>query len=404
MPLKNKMNFDKFYYYATVVFAFSMPLSRAAISFFVILLPLMWILEGNYSKKYLQIKSNKVLLSVIGFIVFSCFSFFFSTNTELALNILRLNSYFILIFVIATSINKKNIHSILSAFLCGMFISEVIAYGVFFELWEFKNATVENPTPFMRHIEYSVFLAFTSILLLNRLFLKYYNFRNKLLIFLFFISVVGNLFLSKGRTGQVALIIGITVLMIIHFRISIKSILLSILLIIMIFFSAYQSSNTFKERLNKTIKEIDRIKNMDLRSSIGIRISYWIITKDVVINNFFGQGIGDYKLAIKEEVNQNKYKNIKIDKAYLPEHHPHNQYLLILLQMGFIGLFLFFYIMYNIFKLKIQNNDFKEISLIFLVIYFVSCLSEPLLIKQFSLSLFCLFVGLFSIYGVDDEN
>ena len=77
--------------------------------------------------------------------------------------------------------------------------------------------------------------------------------------------------------------------------------------------------------------------------------------------------------------------------------HPHNQYLFVLLQMGVIGLVLFLFIIYQILILKIDDPEIKELSILFASIFFVSCIPEPLLIKQFTLCLFILFVGLFSI-------
>ena len=51
-----------------------------------------------------------------------------------------------------------------------MFISEIVSYGIFFEFWTYKNATVENPNAFMSRTDYSVYLTFTSIILIMRIF------------------------------------------------------------------------------------------------------------------------------------------------------------------------------------------------------------------------------------------
>jgi len=88
----------------------------------------------------------------------------------------------------------------------------------------------------------------------------------------------------------------------------------------------------------------------------------------------------------------------------MKEFHPHNQYLFILLQMGAIGLILFLYMIYQVFNLKIDNPEIKELSVLFGVIYFVSCIPEPLLAKQFTIGLFVLFIGLFSIESSTEDN
>lgn len=394
--LKNKITIEKIYFFSIVIFALFLPLSRALISLFVILLPLIWLFEGNFRKKFEIIKKNRVLLSILLFLGYSNLSLLWTQNFEDGLNILRLNSYLFTLFVIATSIRQKHINIIITAFLVGMFISEVIAYGVFFELWQFKYATIQNPSPFMMHIDYSVYLAFTSILLLNRLISSYYTFKEKFLIIIFFVTVTGNLFLSIGRTGQIALIVGIIVMSIIHFRFSIKSFVYAVVLVSMIFISAYSISESFKLRSNQAINDVNGILNMDFNSSWGIRVAYWVITYNVVKENLFGVGLGDYKDAIKDKViDDNGLFLSEETKKFMQTNHPHNQFLLVILQSGIIGIFLFFNIFYNFFSIKRKSSEIKENSILFMTIFLVSCMAEPLFIKQYPLALFILFVGLF---------
>ena len=392
------LNYNKIYFYTILLFAFFMPLSRAAISLFTILLPIIWLIEGNFKNKIDYIKSNKVLVSIIFFVGFSTLSILWSENIKFALNIFRLNMYLFTIFVIATSLKKKYINNIITAFLAGMFISEIIAYGVVFELWQFKHATATTPSPFMIHIDYSVYMAFASILLLYRLFSDTYTAKEKLFIGLFFLTVTGNLFLSTGRTGQVAYIFAIFVMFILHYKLTIKSIVLSIITFIVIFVSAYNISNSFNVRVHASIDDVKKIVNMDFTGSFGIRVAYWITTFNIIKENPFGVGLGDYKIAVKNELKQNDYDIFANRvKEFLPKHHPHNQYLLVLLQTGWVGLILFFNLIYQLIKCKNEDKELNDTKLLFTVIFFISCLAEPLLIKQFTIALFVLFIGIFSV-------
>ncbi len=404
MNLKN-INYNKIFYYSILSFAFILPLSRAGISFFSIFLPILWLADKNIKTKLQQLKSNKLILAISIYLLFSILSSLWSSNVEQTLNIIRLNSYWILIFVISSSVKKEQVPTIISSFLAGMFVSEILAYGVFFELWHFKYATPQNPSPFMFWIDYSVFMAFTSILLLNRILSKNYDLKQKILFSMFFISVTGNLFLAIGRTGQVAFIAGVFVMMIIHYRLSIKSLFLSFILLGTIFTTAYQLSNSFKIRVNAGINDIKQIKNMDLNGSWGIRVAYWITTFDIVKEQpILGVGIGDFKdETAKVLTNQNYNYLTKETKEFMKINHPHNQYLLVLLQMGIIGIFIFLYLIYQILKLDIKEKEIKELSILFTTIFFVSCFAEPLFLKQFTISLFMLFIGLF-IASSNKEN
>ena len=401
-----KINFEKTYYYLIMLFAFTMPLSRASISLLVILLPITWLIEGDFKQKFKVIQNNQTLLSFLIFILVTILSLLWTQNHEDAGRPLRMLLYLATIFVIATSLKREYVNNVISAFLAGMFISEFIAYGVFFEIWQFKHATPQNPSPFMFHIDYSVFMAFTSILLLHRILSKRYKLKEKLIFGVFFVTVTGNLFLAAGRTGQVALIAAIIVMSIIHFRLSIKSILISLLLIIAIYTTAYNVSNTFELRAHQAMSDVKKVLNADFNSSWGIRAAFWMTTLNILKEHPFGVGVGDYIDATKAEVQKQKYNNLLSNesKLFISDNHPHNQYLLIFLQSGFIGLLSFLYFIYKFLTLKIDNQELKELSILFMTIFLVSFLAEPLFLKQFTIALFGLFVGLFVNYNIQSLN
>lgn len=396
--LKKSINFERTYYYLVLLFAFTLPLSRASVSAFSILLPLLWFLEGDYKKKWLKIQKEKSLIFLLLFIFVNLLSVLWTQNMDDAYRPLRMFMYLGSAFVIATSLDKKYIYTIISAFLYGMLISEIIAYGVYFELWHFKHATPQNPSPFMFHIDYSVFLAFTAILLLNRLLSSRYILKEKILIALFFVTVTGNLFLSIGRTGQVALIVAVVVMSILHFRLSIKTLFLSFVFLVALYSLAYFSSPNFKARVTLAQDDISKVFHSNYDSSWGIRALFWRTTANIVQENPFGVGIGDFKDATKAELQNKKYDKLisTYTKEFMSDNHPHNQYLLILLESGIIGLIAFFTFLLYFVKLKIEDIELKELSLLFITIYMVSFLAEPLLLKQFTVALFALFLGLFS--------
>jgi len=400
-----KINYQKIYYYSFLIFAFILPLSRAGLTFFSIFLLLVWFLEGNFREKIQKITTNRLLFSLFLFILWSYLSALWSEDINNALEKVGKYRYLFIPFIFYTSsldLNKKYINRLIDFFLAGMFVSEIIAYGVFFKIWKFKHATPLDPSPFMIHMDYSVFLAFTSILLFNRFISKEYPFYKRTIYFLFFLTVTGNLFLQGGRTGQVAYIFAIIVMFILHYKISLKSIFSSLVSLVLIFSIGYYFSKTFQTRINAAKNNINRIYyKKDFRNNLGKRASYWILTYNILSNDtkalFFGKGLGDYKLAIADELKNNRYKKMKIDKKYLPKHHPHNQYLAILLQSGIIGLILFICIAISIIKKSYPWEELRKIAILFVVVFYIGCLAEPLLFKQFTLALYSFFVGIFSL-------
>lgn len=386
---------QKAYFYLTLGLAFSLPLSRAAVSFFILALGSLWLYERGFQKKFEKIKQSGALKAILAFLLFSSLSLLWSDDTKEALNVLRLYSYWLALFVIATTLTKEMTHRVITAFLFGMLVSELIAYGVFFELWHFKNATPMNPSPFMFWIDYSVFLAFTSILLLNRLLSQEYTLKEKIPLALFFISSNTNLFLGYGRTGQVALIVAIFVMIALHMRVNFKSFLLSILLLLSLYGLAYNTSHTFETRVQQAISDIQKMRHLDFNSSWGLRVIYWMLTYDTLKEHpLFGVGIGDYKKNMAALVEQNDYPISKESANFIKTSHTHNQFLLVAMQTGIVGLLLMLNILYQLLKMPIEEREIKRLSILFITIYFVSCLAEPLWLKQFTISLFVLFIGL----------
>lgn len=397
MILRAKLDFDKLYKNSLLLFAFTLPLSRAAVSFFSIWFVLLWIMEGGWEEKVKSIKNCRVLRTLLLFILLSTLTFFISEDQSMALSVIKKYFYFMIPFVFFTSLRKEKeyIHSAISFFLAGMFISEIIAYGIYFEWWQFNGRPPSYPSPFMSHIDYSIFLALSSIILLYRLFSDRYGIRQKILYALFFVTVTGNLFISIGRTGQLAYLVALIVFGLIRYRFSIKAFGLSLLLILSIFTAAYHISDNFKARVVLAQNDILRIVDGDLKDSWGIRLSYWIVTFNILREHPWGNGIGDFKLAVKEEIAKEKYSPKIYAKSFLPKFHPHNQYLMILLQTGVVGLSLFLLLLYRIVKLPIRDRELKDLSLLFVTIYIVGFMAEPLLWKQFTAVLFSMFTGLF---------
>jgi len=394
--IREKMNFEKIYFYIVCIFLLTLPLSRSAISFFIILLPLLWIFEGDFKRKLNQIKSSKALVALIFFVSFILLSMFWTKELIENKREIRLLFYYFTTLVIATSFNPRFTEKAISSFVLGMFISVAIGYGVFFGLWEFKHATAQNLSPFMNHLEYSLFLAFVSILLLNKLFYNHYTNGMKMVYFLLFLFFLVALFLGMGRTGQVAFIVGLVVLSVIRFELSLKTILLSFMLIASILTFAFFTSNTFQERVYKGKSDIEKmVHNQDYTTSLGIRVAFWKTTYGIFKDNpLLGVGVGDFKLAVSKELKKEKY-NTGFYKEFMTSQSPHNQYLLVLVQVGIIGFGLFVYLLYQFVKIPIKNREIKAINILFATILFTSFMTDTFLRAQFSLTLFAIMFGIF---------
>lgn len=388
----SKITLDDYINYIFLLYAFLLPLSRAGITILTALLFVLWLFTADFKKKITFLKSNKIAIYLFAFIALSLLSLVWSDNVSSGLYYIRKYWYYLTIFVIATSVHKKYIKYAITAFLSGMFISEMLSYGIFFELFTFKNVPSDNPTPFMNHLQYSMFLAFTSLLLLNRYFyeerLKY-----KILYLLYFLTVTTNLFINAGRTGQVAFFIALFVLGLLNIKRKLLSLFIMLTLSSSILFVSYQVSPVFKSRIDVGVKDIKGIyQNEDYSTSIGLRIGAWTVGSEIFMDNpLLGTGVTNDMNKMREYITNNhpEMQCVKIMPSY------HNYYVHTAVRLGIIGLFLYLMIFYSILKLEAPVKENSNLKILFVVVYMISSLFENMFHEQFSEAFFAFFVGVF---------
>lgn len=386
---KLNISYESTYYYSALIFAFTLPVSRAAISFFILWFIVLFISQRNYHQAWIQIKNIPALKVFSFFIAFLFLSFLWSEETAIALKQMRLYGYWIIIPILAVKLKKEWVPNIITAFLLGMFLSEIIAYGIFFELWSFNGRTPDYPAPFMSHIHYSLFLATTAIILLNRMLSKNYSLRTKIPMTLFFLTSVGNLFISTGRTGQLAFLIAMAVAVVIHYRVSIKAFILFLLLSTFLFYGGYHTVPLLQERIDMAVSDMKKLQDGNFVSSWGYRAAFWVISYDIVKEHpLLGVGVGDYYDAAKETLEHDDHNFHKSVKDWCISTHFHNQYLMILVQTGIIGFSLMIWLFVTLLRLDIQDKEVKELSMLTVTVFIVSCIAEPMWILQFPIILF----------------
>ena len=394
-------NFDynKNINYIIIAYAFFMPLSRAGISILSISMVLLWLIEGDFKKKYNQIKDNGVVIFLVLLIGFSYLSLFWTQSLHVVDGALAATKTLRLILlpmlVIATTLRKEYIPKVITAFLLGMLISEILSYGIFFELWTLSHGSPSDPTPFMHHLDYSTFLTFTSLLLLNRFF-DTDSLKLKLFYFVYFLFVTSNLFLNGGRTGHLAFAISIFAVGFTNIKNKFIAFFSMLLLVISIFYAAYNLSPVFKQRFDAGSKEVSNINdnnNAKYIGSFGQRLGVWILGIDMFKqNSILGVGAGNSNVHNKiAETVLNSVKELKVVHI----RSMHNTYMQYLVMLGIVGLFLYLMIWYSLFVMKIKEKSFSNLRIIFITVFCTASTVEMLFFNQFSMSLFTLFVGIF---------
>jgi O-antigen ligase len=375
--------------YLILLYAFLLPLSLDGLRAIAIVLLIFWISD----KDIFTTSIPKVLKIFLIFIAFSFISYIWSDATfQEVFKYIKRYWYFFPSFLIFKYIKQEYIKYSISAFLLGMLISEIVSYSVFFQfIPPLGHATISDPSPFMQHTMYSVFLATTSIFLLGR-FLYEEEIKYKLIYLIFFLSVSVNLFIGSGRTGQIAFFGALVVLFIYKYKLTIKTIFLSLISIVFIFYTAYNLSPNFKNRMHHIQNDVNgMISKNNYRSSIGIRIGFWIITKEMFLENpILGVGTANHLNMMKETVDK-ELQYLHGNKRFV---HFHNQYWEILAQLGIVGLFLFLFFIYSIIKIKIIDHEIELLKIGLISTFILGLFADNLLWLNMSIMLFSFIVGI----------
>ena len=390
MGITYNSNIDKIYQYLLIFLAFLLPLTVVGGNILMGLIVILWLLSGNYNKKFNQIKGNKLAVASLIFFAVHMLGLLWTNNIAWGLHIIRKMQDFVIFLPILLTITKKeNIRYYISAFLLAITMTEVLSYLVWFEVIPaFKNATIENPTPFMSHISYNPILAFAIYLVSHEVLFNKTLDRVKIYVYSFFIiTMTFNMFITGGRAGQVMYFVMLIILIFQYFDEQKKKALIAVLILIPgIFFSAYQASSIFHERVDLAIK--NTINYSDNKgSSVGLRITFALNSWEIIKENpIIGVGVGDFP---------DEYKNINMSRTpTLPNAtNPHNMYTLILVQLGLLGLVSMFYLFYVQIKIALTSKSkfLRDVGLVLPTLFLVIMWSDSYLLGHYTAFLFVFF-------------
>ena len=383
---------DRVYQYLILGACFFLPLTVVINNIAIWLVVIIWLLSGNYSQKISQIINNKLAVASILFFCFHLLGLFWTENISWGLEITRKMLPFALVLpIFMTVVKKENIKFYVVAFLVAMAISESLSYLVWFGVIEpFKYATINNPTPLMSHISYNPFLAFAIYLVLNYLFSENKISHKMRYFYTFFLfTMTFNMFITGGRAGQVMFFVAIVLFAFQSFRGSqVKAVLTSILTLILISLVAYNTSGIFKERMNMAYSTVVNYNVLGHQhSGLGVRIEFFRNSLELVKKfPILGVGTGDFpdEYAI---VNLSRSADIATTVQ------PHNMYMLVLSQLGIIGLLSFLWIFYIQFRVSLSSDNkfVNHVGVALPLLFLVIMWSDSYLLGHYTSNLFILF-------------
>jgi O-antigen ligase len=211
------------------------------------------------------------------------------------------------------------------SFVAGCIVLLLISYGIFFSIIpseRFGHSVVY-------HITHSLFIAILAFWCLQRIFeSRQYVY---LWLGLFILSTINLFYIAPGRTGMLIYIalISLTLLQ----RFSWKKSLAATILVSLVMAVTFFTSSNFSSRVSEAIDEMRSYQAESSRTSLGMRFDWYRNSIDLIKQRpVFGHGTGSFRTVQEDLIRNSETQSTD---------NPHNEYLLLAVQTGLVGLFLF---------------------------------------------------------------
>ena len=367
-----------------ILLGFSIPISVAFTNILIVAYSLIWIFEGDFPKKIKEIKSVKWISSLLLLISFYFLGMLYGDmHNDYSYVIKRVLLLLFFIPIVISELKPKTYILALHAFLISNLTSAIVAVGI---NYDFINPIFDNSaiTAFLKYNYHNILLSF-SALLSFLMFLKSkskYSFLYIVLILIYSFSI----FNEAGRAGQLTFNVFFICYAIFLLRSQFKFSILIILFLIIINFFSYKNSSIFKHRVDHLTHIVQNDGQKKNKNSVEKDIRYLFTKTGLELirkKPIFGYGTGSFssvfKLETETSYDLNKHKT------------PHNNYLYILFELGFIGLIFFLSIFY--FQIKeLLNKDLINTEKILLPLFMLFLMLFDSYMFIFSITLFYIFM------------
>ena len=391
--IKRNSNKYNVFLFSLMALAFSIPFGDIYARMLFPFILLSWLPVVN-KKDIINLFKNRVVIIFSLYIIVHIISLLWSEHIEEGVHFIsRMIRYsYLPLIIIASSLQKKDTKYIITAFVLGMFINEIISYLIYFNLYQTEYSRTHNwPVGFINHIPYSVLAAFTAILILFQA-KQIKNTLIKSIYLIFFITMTTNLVISGGRTGYIVYFGCILILLFSFYQISLRNFIGLLIFPTIVFISAYNLDASVQSRISASFSAIKKIESEDnFNSSLGARLAFYPMVYDILKqpeNSFiWGSGTGDIYYNIEKSTKRTKLLN-SIKK------HLHNSYLTAYVNTGIPGLYLLILLLISIWKVKTDHREADFIKQLMVLSISISIFSDVILSIKATMIFFSVFCAI----------
>jgi O-antigen ligase len=366
--------------------AFSLPVSTSAVTVLALLIVFFWLVEGDFKRKSGEMFTNPVSVAVLVYLGLYVVGLLWSEDRNISMEMFGKQWKILMMPIFLTALPIAHRRRVIYFFLAGLVVMMAATYLAWFDLLHYSGVTPDHPTRRLFHVVYNPMLAFGFYLVMHDLLWGKLTAGWRAGLMILAPAMAFNMFITEGRAGQVAFFVLVAVLLLQYFRKNIaRGIVLAVLLLPLLFTAGYQLSPTFHKRVATGWDEVAQFNN-NPNTSIGLRLHFWKISWEIIKQHpLLGVGTCDFQSAYAE-------MNRALSPRLVATDNPHNQYFLVLCQLGILG----FAALLGIFVMQLRqafivDDPFKRMRLAFPVFFLLIMLSESYLIVYETAFLFSLF-------------
>lgn len=301
----------------------------------IMLLPVLigWLCSGDWRQKWQTFKQAPAAVAVTAFIAMVLIGLLYGTGDDGSHYLTKYASLLILPLILTlklTSAEKwRAIHAFCAAMATTLALSILIWMG-WLPAKLFRGSALDNPIVFKLHITHGFFMALAALFLYIKAQQTVTHRLKHVLMAVITLMAFNVLFMIQGRTGQA--VFGVMFVYLFYLSFPRYGLLIGGLSALLLGGMAYTISPTFKERINLTVEEAQHweTRRGDPSSSIGTRLDYYSTTVAIIKQHpLLGVGTKGFPEAYERQI---------AGTVLQPSNNPHNQYLLVTAQYGFVGL------------------------------------------------------------------
>lgn len=362
--------------WATVLLGLSIPISVALDNLLIGLIALLWLLSGNWDGKMAIIRRSPVVLAALLLFGLLALGTLYTTGKP---DVLLKYADLLFIPVFLTLFQDPRMRTRgLQLFCIAAIASIVITHLAYLGLLADNPLLKRTPTyltGFKYSITHGLIIAFSAYLFALLARDEQNKKRRMIYIALALIAAHNVVFMVFSRTGYVVL----TLLLFYFFAATHgrRGLMLITVVAAATFLAAYATSDTFRQRASGAAYEaMEWRPGQPSANSTGLRLEWYTTSLGILRERpLLGYGTGSFAVVYAQAV---------AGRNMVATEHPHNEYLLIAVQTGLIGLACLLYLFWSQWRAagRLQQPFYRDLGRGLVMTFVVGCLFNSLLLDH----------------------